>query len=149
MISGRRAWLWRLQSWSLPILRLLLWAVAVAYLLLGAREVASQRQLTQITVFAVLVLVANFQINLARHLPSHHEEMEPLIQASLAMFLASLFSMLDGALDYLLTSLAGGMAPQLLPAFYLLGWAVNLLSVGLAVGSMEVFLSSLRRLINR
>lgn len=142
-------WLLPLQRWSLPILRLLLWAVAVAYLLLEAREVASQRQLTHITVFAVLVLVANFQINLARHLPSNHEEMDPLIQASLAMFVASLFAMLDGALDYLLASFQGGMAPQLLPAFYLLGWGVNLLSVVLAIGSMEVFLGSMRRLIKR
>ena len=142
-------WLRPLQRLSLPILRLLLWAVALAYLLLEAREVASQRQLTQITVFAVLVLVANFQMNLARHLPSDHEEMDPLIQASLAMFVSSLFSMLDGALDYLLGSLQGGMAPQLLPAFYLLGWGVNLLSVVLAIGSMELFLSSMRRMIKR
>lgn len=140
-------WLLPLQRWSLPILRLLLWAVAVAYLLLEAREVASQRQLTQITVFAVLVLVANFQINLARHLPSDHLESKPLLQASLAMFAASLFSMLDGALDYLLASLQGGVAPQLLPAFYLLGWGVNLLSVLLAIGSMELFFSSVRRLM--
>jgi hypothetical protein len=147
--SRRRTWLQKLQSWSLPILRLLLWGVAAAYLLLEAREVASRRQLTQITVFAVLVLVANFQINLARHLPSNHEEMAPLIQSSLAMFVASLFSMLDGALDFLLSSLQGDLAPQLLPAFYLLGWGVNLLSVVLAIGSMEVFLSSMRRLINR
>jgi hypothetical protein len=35
------------------------------------------------------------------------------------------------------------------PAFYLLGWAVNLLSVVLALSSMEVFLGSLRRLIGR
>lgn len=146
---GRGTWLLQLQRWSIPILRLLLWAVALAYLLLEAREVASQRQLTQITVFAVLFLVANFQINLARYLPSDHPESQPILGASLAMFAASLFAMLDGALDYLLTSLQGAVVPGWVPAFYLLGWAVNLLSVVLALSSMEVFLGSLRRLIGR
>ena len=134
------------QRWSLPILRLLLWVVALAYLLLEAREVASQRQLTQITVFALLFLVANFQVNLARHLGSEHKESDPILQASLAMFIGSLFSVLDGALDYLLALLPNGVPASLLTSFYLLGWGVNLLSVVLALGSMETFLRSLGRL---
>ena len=93
---GRGTWLLQLQRWSIPILRLLLWGVALAYLVLEAREVASQRQLTQITVFAVLFLVANFQINLARYRPCDHPESQPILEASLAMFAASLFAMLDG-----------------------------------------------------
>jgi hypothetical protein len=99
----------------------LLWLVAVAYLLLEAREVATQRQLTRITVFALLFLVANFQINLARHLGSDHREAKPILQTSLAMFIGSLFSVLDGALDFLMASWSGGLLAGLLPAFYLLG----------------------------
>jgi hypothetical protein len=137
----------RWQRWNLPILRVLLWLVAVAYLLLEAREVSTQRQLTQITVFALLFLVANFQINLARYLGSDHREAMPILQASLAMFIGSLFSVLDGALDYLMASWSGGLLAGLLPAFYLLGWGVNVFSVALALGSMEVFLGSLRRLM--
>lgn len=148
-IAGSVDWLSPLQRWSLPILRCLLWAVALAYLVLEAREVANQRQLTQITVFAVLFLVANFQINLARYLPFEHQEAKSSLQASLAMFAASLFSVLDGALDYLLASLQAVVAPGLLPIFYLMGWTVNLLSVVLAIGSMEVFLRSMQRLLDR
>ena len=138
----------RWSRWSLPLLRGLLWLVALAYLLLEAREVASQRQLTHITVFALLFLVANFQVNLARHLGPEHRESDPFLQASLAMFIGSLFSVLDGALDYLMASFPSVLPGGLLPALYLLGWGVNLLSVALALGSMERFLGSLMRLFN-
>lgn len=136
----------RLQRWSVPLLRLLLWAVALGYLVVEAREVASQRQLTQITLFAVLFLVANFQISLARALKPNHQECGPLLQASLTMFLASLFSVLDGAMDHLVAALRDGMSSGLRPAIFFLGWTVNLLSVALALGSMELFFRSLRRL---
>lgn len=136
-----------LQHWSTPILRVLLWAVALAYLLLEAREVAMQRQLTQITVFAVLFLVANFQINLARYLGPQQQETRAIVQASLAMFSASLFSILDGALDYLLGSLQGEQAIGVVSTVYGLGWGLNVLCVLLAIGSMELFLSSVQRLI--
>jgi hypothetical protein len=136
----------RLQRWSVAILRVLIWAVALGYLVVEAREVTSQRQLTQITIFAVLFLVANFQINVARALPPNHQESRPLLQASLTMFLASLFSVLDGAMDHLFSALRGGDSHALLPAIFLLGWSVNLLSVVLALGSMEMFFRSLRRL---
>ncbi|MEI8252122.1 MAG: hypothetical protein WCF98_13215 [Synechococcus sp. ELA057] len=137
----------RLQRWIYRLLRLLVWIVAVAYLLLEAREVAQQRQLTQITVFAVLFLVASFQMSLARFLSAGVDPAESrvVLQASLTMFMASLFSVLDGALDHLLVMLPGGVASGILPALYLLGWLVNLLCVGLGLASMEVFLRFLDR----
>jgi hypothetical protein len=136
-----------LQRWLYRLLRLLVWIVALAYLLLEAREVAQQRQLTQITVFAVLFLVASFQISLARLLSSAADPAESrvVLKASLTMFTASLFSVLDGALDYLLTMLQAGVSSAILPGLYLLGWLVNLLSVGLGLASMEVFLRFLNR----
>jgi len=139
----------QLQRWSYGILRLLFWVVALAYLLLEAREVAAQRQLTQITVFAVLFLVASFQMSVARFLSATSDPTQAriVLQTSLAMFAASLFSVLDGALDHLFTSVSGSGAGLALPALYLLGWLVNLLSVVLALGSMELFLPALRRLI--
>ena len=137
----------RLQRWSYGVLRLLFWAMALAYLLLEAREVAAQRQLTQITVFAVLFLVASFQMSLARFLSAGVDPAESrvVLQASLTMFMASLFSVLDGALDHLLVMLPAGVASGILPALYLLGWLVNLLCVGLGLASMEVFLRFLDR----
>jgi len=139
----------RLQIWSYGVLRLLFWVVALAYLLLEAREVAAQRQLTQITVFAVLFLVAGFQMSVARFLSGASDPTQAriVLRCSLAMFSASLFSVLDGALDHLFTSVPGSVAGLALPALYLLGWLVNLLSVVLALGSMELFLPALRRLI--
>lgn len=136
----------RLQRWSVPILRVLIWAVALGYLVVEAREVASQRQLTQFTLFAVLFLVANFQISVVRALEANHPESRPLLQAALAMFLASLFSVLDGAMDHLFTALGRGWNSGVLPAIFLLSWSVNLLSVVLALGSIEMFFRSLRRL---
>lgn len=140
--------LMRLQRGSLYLLRLLLWVVAIAYLVLEAREVAEQRQLTQITVFAVLFLVASFQMSVARFLATAPDPAaaRTVLQASMAMFTASLFSVLDGAFDHLFSSLQGGVASALLPALYLMGWLVNLLSVVLALGSMELFLRFLHRL---
>jgi len=139
----------RLQIWSYGVLRLLFWVVALAYLLLEAREVAAQRQLTQITVFAVLFLVAGFQMSVARFLSGASDPTQAriVLRCSLAMFSASLFSVLDGALDHLFTSVPGSVAGLALPALYLLGWLVNLLCVVLALGSMELFLPALRRLI--
>lgn len=139
----------RWQRWSMPILRVLLWGVALGYLVVEAREVASQRQLTQFTLFAVLFLVANFQINLTRALPPNHQESQPLLEASITMFLASLFSVLDGAMDHLFASLRGGVTSPILPAIFVLSWTVNLLSVALALGSMELFLRSLQRMSKR
>lgn len=140
-----------LLCWSTGILRLLVWAVALGYLLLEAREVMAQKQLTQITVFAVLFLVASFQMSAARFLvavPDGSEAM-PTFQSALMMFAASVFSVLDGALDHLFVSLPRSAAGFAVPLLYLLGWSVNLLCVVLALASLERFLGSLRRLIAR
>ncbi len=139
----------RLLRWSFGVLRLLIWAVALGYLLLEAREVAAQRQLTQITVFAVLFLVASFQMSMARFLATDPDQAEARItlQSALAMFAASLFSVLDGALDHLFASLPGGAAGLAVPLLYVLGWSVNLLCVVLALASIELFLATLNRLI--
>lgn len=140
-------WMLLVQRWIYRILRLLVWIVALAYLLLEAREVAEQRQLTRITVFAVLFLVASFQMSVARFLAAGTDpgETKLMVKASVAMFTASLFSVLDGAFDHLFVLLQGGVIQALLPALYLLGWVVNLLSVVLGLGSMEVFLRFLQR----
>ena len=68
-----------------------------------------------------------------------------MMKASVAMFTASLFSVLDGAFDHLLVMVQGGVVQALLPALYLLGWVGNLLSVVVGLGSMEVFLRFLQR----
>jgi hypothetical protein len=141
----------RVLRWSCSVLRLLIWVVALGYLLLEAREVAVQRQLTQITVFAVLFLVASFQLSLARFLITGPEAPEATItmQSAVAMFAASLFSVLDGAFDHLFAALPGGAAGLAVPLLYLLGWTVNLLCVVLALASIELFFAMLRRLIAR
>jgi hypothetical protein len=136
----------KLQLWSIGLLRLLLWTVAVGYLLLESREVTSQRQLTQITVFAVFALVANLQLNLTRSLNGDHSLIQPIFQSALAMFMASLFAMLDAASDYLFSTLRQSVSSGVLPTFILLGWMLNILSVALAIGSMELFLRCLRQL---
>ncbi len=139
----------RLQRWSYGVLRLLFWGVALAYLLLEAREVAAQRQLTQITVFAVLFLVASFEMSVARFLSGASDQAEAriVLQSSLAMFGASLFSVLDGAIDHLLLLLQAGAVNPLLPGLYLLGWLVNVLCIVLGLASMEVFLRFLQRFL--
>ena len=141
----------QLLLWSCGLLRWLIWVGALGYLLLEAREVAAQRQLTQITVFAVLFLVASFQMSTARFLISGPDpgEAPTVLQSALAMFAASLFSVLDGALDQLLVFLPGGVGGTAAPLLHLLNWAINLLCVVLALASIELFLATLRRLIAR
>ena len=146
-----RRTLHRLLLWSCGLLRWLIWVAALGFLVLEAREVSAQRQLTQITMFAVLFLVASFQMSAARYLVASPEAAEapPVLQSALTMFAASLFSVLDGALDQLFVSLPGSLAGIAAPHLHLLNWGMNLLSVVLALASMELFLATLRRLITR
>lgn len=141
----------RLLLGSCGLLRWLIWIAALGFLLVEAREVSAQRQLTQITVFAVLFLVASFQMSTARYLVSSPDagEAPSVIQSAFAMFAASLFSVLDGVLDQLLVYLPGSVGVMAAPQLHLLNWAMNLLSVVLALASMELFLATLRRLIAR
>jgi hypothetical protein len=141
----------RLLLGTCGLLRWLFWVAALGFLLVEAREVTAQRQLTQITVFAVLFLVASFQMSTARFLVASPDagEAPSVMQSSLAMFAASLFSVLDGALDQLLVSLPGRVGLMAAPLLHGLNWAMNLLCVVLGLVSMELFLATLRRLIPR
>ena len=141
----------RLLLGSCGLLRWLIWIGALGFLLVEVREVTAQRQLTQITVFAVLFLVASFQMSTARYLVASPEAAEAptVVQSAFAMFAASLFSVLDGGLDQLLVSLPGGVGAMAAPQLHLLNWAMNLFCVVLALVSMELFLGTLRRLIAR
>jgi hypothetical protein len=145
-----RALRW-LLLWSCGLLRCLIWVVALGFLLLEARELTAQRQLTQITVFAVLFLVASFQMSTARFLVTGPDagEAPAVLQSALVMFAASLFSVLDGALDQLLVVLPGGAGGMAGSVLHVLNWAMNLLCVVLALASIELFLGTLRRLITR
>lgn len=141
----------QLLLWGCGLLRWLIWIVALGFLLLEARELTAQRQLTQITVFAVLFLVASFQMSTARFLVTGPDAGEApiVLQSALVMFVASLFSVLDGALDQLLVSLPGGIGAMATPLLHVLNWGINLLSVILALASIELFFATLRRLIAR
>ena len=141
----------RLLLWSFGLLRWLIWIAALGFLVLEAREVSAQRQLTQITMFAVLFLVASFQMSAARYLVASPDAADapPVLQSALTMFAASLFSVLDGGIDQLFVSLPGSEGAMAAPQLHLLNWAMNLLCVVLALVSMELFLAALRRLIAR
>jgi hypothetical protein len=141
----------QLLLWGFGLLRWLIWVVALGFLLLEARELTAQRQLTQITVFAVLFLVASFQLSTARFLVTGPDagEAPAVLQSAMAMFAASLFSVLDGALDQIYVLLPAGAAGSAAPLLHLLNWAVNLFCMVLALASIELFLATLRRLIAR
>ncbi|MCT0224196.1 hypothetical protein KQ310_03325 [Synechococcus sp. CS-1328] len=91
--------------------------------------------------------MASFQMGVARFLAHDSDPLgaSSAFQAALAMLTATLFSVLDGAFDFLFTSMQAGVASAVLPVLYLLSWAVNLLCVVLALGSMETFLRLLQR----
>lgn len=128
------------------LLRFLLWTAAGVYLVLEVREVTTLHQLTRITVFAVLFLLANFQIGIARFLISREAAEGWLtFQASMAMFTAAMFAAMDGAIDYLIATVQWNPINPFLPVIFLLGWLVNLVSVVLAVASMEIFLRVIAR----
>ena len=127
---------------SLTVLRVLIPILAIGFLIQEGREVFELRQLTSITLFASFYLVAGYQLAVGRTL-NRMERVELAGEAtrnSALMFIATLFSAIDAALDSLMKGFSISQTNGLAVPLFLIGWLVNLFAVVLAVISLIRFL---------
>ena len=127
---------------SLTILRLLIPMLAIGFLIQEGREVFELRQLTSITLFASFYLVAGYQLAVGRTL-NRMERMELAGEAAKSsglMFIATIFSAIDAALDSLMKGLSISQGNGLAVPLFLIDWLINLFAVVLAVVSLLRFL---------
>lgn len=135
------------RSWIINCSRLMIWVLAALYITVEGREITQLRQLTTFSIFAVLFVVGSFQINVSRLLLSVNASLRKAAsdayRASIRMFLASLLAVIDGCMDVVISEVSTNIAPILAPLL-LLGWLVNLACIGLALWSMEIFLTVIK-----
>ncbi len=129
----------------ITILRPLAWILGLVYLLVEAREMFVLQQLASITIFAVFALVASFQMKTSQLLMrlGNHSSIDAF-RAGILMFVAALFSMVDAAIDVIISSLQSEISSILLLPFFVIGWLINLSSVILALVSAELFIKIIR-----
>ena len=134
---------------SLRGLRLLIPLLGIGFLIREGQEVFALRQLTSITLFASFYLVANYQMAVGR-------TMSGMDKAKLAgraarssglMFIATLFSALDAALDTIIKDFALSRTDPVAVVLFVSGWLINLLAVLMAVVSMHRFLPVLKAMV--
>ena len=117
--------------------------MGAGYLFMEAREVVATKQLSNITIFALLFILASHQLSIARvHMSVKKFSLSTrCYRASSLMFIASLMAVFDASLDFLISSISPEtLAPILLFLLFIVGWIVNLLAVILTILSMELLL---------
>ena len=123
--------------------RIAIWLMGIGYLFIEVREVVAAKQLANITIFALLFILASHQLSHCRLYLTLRKI--PLAtrcyRASCFMFIASLMAVFDASLDFLIgySSLAPQGTLPLAPLL-ILGRIINLFEVILAIRSMELFL---------
>ena len=120
-----------------------IWLMGAGYLFMEAREVIATKQIANITIFALLFVLASYQLSTARLYISVKKLSlsTRCYRASSFMFIASLMAVFDASLDFLIGSVSPELiAPLLLYFLFIVGWVVNLLAVILTLASMELFL---------
>ena len=127
---------------SLTTLRVLIPILAIGFLIQEGREVFELRQLTSVTLFATFYLVAGYQLAVGRTLNrmARVELAGEATRNSALMFIATLFSAIDAALDSLMKGFSISQTNGLVVPIFLIGWLVNLFAVVLAVVSLIRFL---------
>ena len=116
--------------------------LALGFLIQEGREVFQLRQLTSITLFASFYLVAGYQLSVGRTL-SRMARMElagESVRSSGQMFIATIFSAIDAALDSLMKGFSISQSGGLAVPMFLIDWLINLFAVVLAVVSLFRFL---------
>ena len=128
---------------SLMLTRIALWVTGAGYLFIEAREVVATKQIANITIFALLFVLASHQLNISKVYISIKQLSlaTRCYRASSLMFIASLMAVFDASIDFLISSVSPeSLASSILFSLFIIGWFVNLLAVILALTSMELFL---------
>ncbi len=123
--------------------RVAIWLMGVGYLLIEVHEAITTKQLANITIFALLFILASHQLSHSRLYLTLRKI--PLAtrcyRASCLMFIGSLMAVFDASLDFIIGSFQPSSLGTLpLATLLIAGRIVNLLEVILAIRSMELFL---------
>ncbi len=128
---------------GLMLTRIALWVTGAGYLFIEAREVVATKQIANITIFALLFVLASHQLNISKvYISTKQLSLATrCYRASSLMFIASLMAVFDASIDFLISSVSPeSLASSILFSLFIIGWFVNLLAVILALTSMELFL---------
>ena len=124
--------------------RVLAWVLAIALLIAETREVFELRQLTQLTQFALIFLLAQYQLSTAIYYKTFDDVLAVKIKkCSSQMVLASVFAAADAALDQAVKSIKvvlEGNVDLLVRPLFLLGWLINLAMIVLALSAFDRFM---------
>ena len=143
-MAGIESRLLTFRGWVL-LCRGLIWLMAICFLIIETLGVFQFKQDTQVAVFALLFVLANFQLRVARSYKSNDQEL-PFLKAKLAslqMFLASIFAVSDAALDLVIETLLKGKINSVnlfTGALFVIGWFINLAMILLAIISFDRFM---------
>ena len=125
------------------LIRIALWVTGAGYLFIEAREVVATKQIANITIFALLFVLASHQLNISKVylLVEKLSLATRCYRASSLMFIASLMAVFDASIDFLISSVSPeSLSSSILISLFNLGWVVNLVAVILTLVSMELFL---------
>lgn len=132
-----------LERLSRLLIRIALWVAGAGYLFIEAREVVATKQITNITIFALLFVLSSHQRNISTiyFFIGKLSLSTRCYRASSLMFIASLMAVFDASIDFLISSVSPeSLAPSILLLLFIVGWVVNLFAVILTLTSMELFL---------
>ena len=125
-----------------------IWCTAGIFIALESQEIYELQQINQVTVFALLFVISNYQLSTARyHLAAKDNENEYLAKkASFQMFIGSLLAALDAGLDQLIQDSAQHSNSSIgIPtsALFYLGFVINIIMALLAAKSLSSFIDAM------
>ena len=121
-----------------------IWCTAGIFIAIESQEIFELQQINQITIFALLFVISNYQLSTARyHLAAKDNENECLAKkASFQMFIGSLLAALDAGLDQLIQDSAQHSNSSIgIPttAMFYLGFLINIIMALLVAKSLTSF----------
>ena len=121
-----------------------IWCTAGIFIAIESQEIFELQQINQITIFALLFVISNYQLSTARYHLAAKDNMNErqAKQASFQMFTGSLLAALDAAMDQLIQDSAqqsNGLIAIPTTALFYLGWVINLIMALLVARSLSSF----------
>ena len=132
------------NSLQIKLSKAAIWITAGLFMSLETQGVYELRQIYQVTIFALLLLLSNYQLNTARYYQFSKETEKELRarKASYEMFASALLAILDAGIDQLIQgSTQNASYFSAIPSgpFFYIGWLINLASTILAAKSLSSF----------
>ena len=120
----------------------LIWIIGITFIVIEAREVFELRQFSNIAFFAITLALASYQIASADTLYEHSKPLSArAYQSSLTMYLASILSALDAALDQAISDFHANIGTSfLLTPVFILSWLLTSSAAIISIRSLCSFL---------